>query len=71
MERTIWVDIISVPVGVSDKKYKEMKKLEKNSKVYDTIATDSLKNFFSRHAMNFEDTETDTFFDNEEIYIEH
>lgn len=71
MERTMWVDIVSVPVGVSDKNYKEMKKLEKNSKVYDTIATDSLKNFFNRHDMNFEDTETDALFDNEEIYIEH
>lgn len=71
MERTVWIDIVSVPVGVSDKKYKEIKKLENDSKVYDTIATDSLKNFFNRHNINFEDTQTDTFFDNEEIYIEH
>lgn len=71
MERTIWVDIVSVPVEASDKKHKERKKLKKSSKVYDTIATDSLKNFFNRHNINFEDTETDTFFDNEEIYIKH
>lgn len=71
MERTIWVDIVSVPVGVSDEKYKERKKLKKDSKVYDTITTDSLKNFFNRHDMNFEDTETNGFFDNEKIYIEH
>lgn len=71
MERTMWVDIVSVPVGVSDKKYKERKKLKKGSKVYDTIATDSLKNFFNRHDINFEDIETNGFFDNEEIYIEH